>query len=70
MLNGVHGQSRKGFDVDVAMMDRMDVFVQPTYMYQAMSEIEMNVPKGWNPHGQSQQEENRMMSSSILVLPF
>ena len=46
VLGGVHAQSRKGFNVNVAVMDRMDVFVDKVDVDETVGKVQMNVPMG------------------------
>ena len=59
MLDGVHRQARPRADVDIAMVQRMDAFVEEWHMEQPVDPIEIERRPDWQKH-QSRNEQNRV----------
>ena len=59
MLDRVHRQARPRADIDIAMVQRMDAFVEERYMEQPVDPIEMERGPDWQKH-QSRNEQNRV----------
>jgi len=68
MLNGMHAESCEGLDVSVAVMDRVDVFVQRSDVDEPVRKVEVNPSEKWNSkEGENKEEEVPRVRGHLLV---